>query len=145
MSIRVKQLALDFVLWSCEPQLSDDPIPWVSFPDVVMNLSLPENVALRATGGMKDVNDAGVRGIIVYRADAATFHAYERNCSFSPNEAGSTVNLHPSKAFFVDDSCGSSFSLAEGTPIGGPAWRPLRRYRATVSNNILTITEEVIN
>ena len=145
MFIRVRLLVVILVLGSCEPQMSDDPIPWVSFPDVVMNLSFPENIALRTDGGIREINDAGVRGIIVYRVNGTNFRAYERNCSFSPNAAGSTVNLHHSNLYFVDDSCGSSFTLDEGTPMGGPAWRPLRQYRATVSNNILTVTEEVIN
>lgn len=145
MTIRVKLLILGLVFASCEPQLSDDPIPWAAFPDVVMNLSLPENIAIRTDGGLKEVNSAGVRGIIVYRVSSTTFRAYERNCSFSPNEAGATVNVHSSRLYLVDDSCGSSFSLDQGTPTGGPAWRPLRQYRAIISNNILTITDETIN
>jgi len=145
MFIRVRLLIVVLLLLACEPQMSDDPIPWLSFPDIVMNLSFPENLSLRTDRGIKEINDAGVRGIIVYRIDATTFRAYERNCSFSPNAAGSTVNVHSSKLYLVDDSCGSSFTLEDGTPRGGPAWRPLRQYRATIANNILTVTQEVVN
>lgn len=145
MSIRVKVLCLILFLSSCEPQLSDDPIPMASFPEIVMNLNLPENIALRTDGGIKEENDGGVRGILVYRINSNTFRAYERNCSFSPNEAGATINVHSSNLYLIDHSCGSSFSLENGTPTGGPAWRPLRQYRTSVSSNVLTITDETIN
>ena len=125
--------------------MTDDPIPLLSFPEIVLNLSLPENAALRLDRGLKEVNSGGVRGIIVYRVNSTSFHAYERNCSFQPNEAGATINIHSSKLYFIDDSCGSSFSLEEGTPTGGPAWRPLRQYRTVFSNNTVTITDEAIN
>lgn len=129
----------------CEPQLTDDPIPLIAFNDVVINLGLPEYNNLRVDGGMKMINNAGVRGIIVYRSATNTFNAYERNCSYHPNEAGSTVDIDPSNLFFKDFSCGSQFSKEEGTPTGGPAWRPLRRYHTDVNGSILTITSEVIN
>ena len=145
MNIRAKLFVTGLILASCEPQMSDDPIPWVAFPEIVLNLSFPENTALRTDGGIREVNDGGVRGILVYRINASTFRAYERNCSFNPNEAGATVNIHTSRLYLIDHSCGSSFTLEEGTPTGGPAWRPLRQYRATVANNAVTITDEAIN
>jgi nitrite reductase/ring-hydroxylating ferredoxin subunit len=145
MSIRVSIILFLLALSSCEPQVTDDPIPWLSFPEILINLGLPEFNSLRQDGGIKEINDGGVRGIIVYRVNAYTYHAYERNCSFQPNSAGATVNVHSSKLYLIDDSCGSSFSLEEGTPTGGPAWRPLRQYRTILANNFLTITDEAIN
>ena len=145
MSIRVRIFAVALALAACEPQMSDDPIPWVSFPEVVVNLSLPEYVSLRTDGGHKEIHTAGVRGIIVYRVNQNTFRAYERNCTFSPNEAGATINIHSSGLYLIDHSCGSTFSFEQGTPTGGPAWRPLRQYRVVVANNTLTITDETIN
>lgn len=133
------------ILSRCEPQLSDDPIPLITFNDVVINLGLPEYNSLRVDGGIKLINNAGVRGIIIYRVGANAFNAYERNCSYHPNEAGSTVDVDPSNLFFKDFSCGSQFSKEEGTPMGGPAWRPLRRYHTDVAGSILTITSDVIN
>jgi nitrite reductase/ring-hydroxylating ferredoxin subunit len=133
------------LLSGCEPQMVDDPIPLTTFTDVVINLSLPEYSALRVDGGLKLFNNIGVRGVIVYRVNATTFHAYERNCSYHPNEAGSTVDIHTSNLFFQDFSCGSTFNLTEGQPTGGPAWRPLRQYHTDVTVNVLTITSDVIN
>lgn len=71
--------------------------------------------------------------------------AYERNCSFRPNEACATVDAHSSGLFMIDSCCNSNFSFTDGSPTGGPAWRPLNRYRTQLSGITLTITDEVIN
>ena len=138
-------IAWMLTLGACEPQLADDPIPLASFPDEVINLFLPEYSTLRVDGGYKEINKLGVRGIIVYRVNASTFRAYERNCSFQPNEACATVNVHVSNLFLTDPCCGSSFSFEEGTPTGGPAWRPLRQYRTQLSGSTLVVSDEIIN
>jgi len=130
---------------SCDPQLVDDPIPLVTFQDQVINLGLPAYTALRVDGGMMEFNNIGVRGVIVYRATGGIFIAYERNCSYHPNEAGSTVNIHSSRLYFEDPSCKSSFNLSDGQPTGGPAWRPLRQYHTDVVGGTLTITSDVVN
>jgi len=130
---------------ACEPQLTDNPIPLITFADVVINLSLPEYTALRVDGGFKLLNNIGVRGVILYRVSNTSFHAYERNCSYHPNEAGATVDIHSSNLFMQDFSCNSTFNFSEGQPQGGPAWRPLRQYHTDVTANVLTITSDVIN
>jgi hypothetical protein len=135
-------LSLSF---ACEPQLVDDPIPVASFQDEVINLSLPDYVALRVDGGYKLINNIGVRGVIVYRVDSKNFHAYERNCSYHPNEAGSTVSVHSSNLYLQDFSCNSTFNFEQGQPTGGPAWRPLRQYHTDVTGSVLTITSDIIN
>ena len=88
--------------------------------------------------------DGGVRGIILYRVDATTYLAYERNCSFQPNEACSTVDVHISKLYMFDSCCGSSFDFPNGFPLGGAAWRPLRQYRTRVNAEMLSITDEIV-
>jgi hypothetical protein len=131
------------IITSCDPQLTDDPIPIIAFQDVVMNLNLPEFQALRNDGGMLTAK-GGVRGLIVYRVNANLYRAYERNCSYHPNEAASTVDIHTSNLYLVDYSCGSQFSKDAGQPTGGPAWRPLRQYRTDVTGSTLTITSDAI-
>lgn len=148
MIIRISKI-LFFVgfLFSCEPNLVDDPIPLQSFDNVVINLSFPEFIDLNKDGGFKDISDqgAGVRGIIVYRNSATSFSAFEKNCSYTPNEACATVEVHSSGLFMIDPCCGSSFSFDDGLPSGGPAWRPLRQYRTQLNGSILTVTEEIVN
>jgi len=129
---------------ACTPNLSDDPVPFIPFVDIVINLNLPEFINLRSDGGYVLVN-GGVRGIILYRQNSSTYIAYERNCSFRPNEACATVNVHTSGLFMVDPCCNSNFNFSDGNPSGGPAWSPLVRYRTQLNGLTLTISSEVIN
>jgi nitrite reductase/ring-hydroxylating ferredoxin subunit len=130
---------------ACTRDLSDDPIPIVPFADVVINLNLPEYLGLQTVGGYKELSIGGVRGIIIYRVSSSGYIAYERNCSYRPNDACATVNAHSSGLFMVDPCCSSNFSFTDGSPTGGPAWRPLQQYRTRLSGSTLTISDEIIN
>lgn len=123
--------------------MSDDQIPYQPFPDIVFNLNLPDNFALKSKGSVKLVN-GGVRGIIIYCPEAGVYKAYERNCSFHPNDACATVNVDNSTLFMTDPCCGSTFEFATGNPTGGAAWRPLQQYRATYNGIDLIVTDEII-
>src|SRR5689334_19999406 len=79
---------------ACDPDVSDDPIPYVHFQDIVINLTLPSYIGLSSDGGYAYVN-GGVKGIIIYRKTNTTYFAYERNCTYHPYEAGSTVDVQP--------------------------------------------------
>lgn len=128
----------------CKQDLTDDAIPFVAFPDIIINLNLPEYAALRIDGGIY-LDAEGVRGIIVYRQNATTYLAYERNCSYRPNDACATVDIHASNLFMIDSCCNSSFDFDGGNPTGGPAWRPLRRYKSFLDGAQLTITPDSAN
>lgn len=136
-----KRLLLLLFLIACEPDLVDDPIPFQPFPDI--NIVIPNNPDLSSDGGNIEIN-GGVRGIILYRKNSTTFLAFERNCSYKPNDACATVEVHSSTLFMQDACCGSSFSF-EGIPTGGPAWRPLQQYQTSLSGNTVTITDQIIN
>lgn len=145
MNIRSSKLVILVLLafMYCSPDLSDDAIPYVNFSDIVMNLSLPEYSNLQ-TKGYQYINNGGVKGIIIYKASASIYYAYERNCSYSPNEACATVEVDASGLYMKDPCCGSLFNMA-GEPTGGPAWRPLRKYQTALNGNVLTITDEIAN
>lgn len=128
----------------CSSDPGDDAIPYVPFSEIVINLNLPAYTALKTDGGAMTI-EGGVRGIILYRVNAGTYLAYERNCSFQPNEACSTVDVHISNLYMFDSCCGSYFDFADGYPLGGPAWRPLRRYHTSVNSELLSITDEIVN
>ncbi|HEY0655291.1 MAG TPA: hypothetical protein VGD65_19290 [Chryseosolibacter sp.] len=130
---------------ACKPDIADDPIPYLSFGTIYINLNLPEYARLKTDGGYHYYDDAGVKGLIIYRKDASNYLVYERNCSYRPNEACATVNVHVSTLFMEDPCCGSVFDLATGNPTGGPAWRPLRRYYSAASGMNLTITDESLD
>lgn len=129
-------------LASCGRDLSDDAIPRTNFADIVINLSLPEYQSLNSNG-YKTIS-GGVRGIII-RKENSSYIAYERNCSYRPAEACATVDVHMSGLFMIDTCCGSNFNFSDGSPSGGPAWRPLNRYHTSLTGSTLTITDELIN
>lgn len=126
----------------------DDPIPFRNFETIVININLPSYNALKINGGFVTItefagNSVGIRGIIIYRENETTFHAFEQNCSFQPNDA--CANVEPFALFMQDACCGSTFNYPDGRPTGGLAWRPLGQYQTTFSGSTLTITSEVIN
>lgn len=133
---------LFFALMHCSPDLSDDAIPYVSFADIVINVSLPAYNDLNTKGYMNI--SGGVKGIILYKASASTYYAIERNCSFSPNDACATVEVDISGLYIKDACCGSTFTLI-GEPTSPPATRQLRHYQTSQSSNILTITDQIAN
>ena len=135
---------VSLILIACTPDLSDDPIPITAFTDIVINIGLPAYFSLQIDGGYKEIS-GGVRGIIIYRKNSTTYLAYERNCSYRPNEACATVDVHSSGLFMIDTCCNSSFGFDMGSPQGGPATRPLLQYRTQLLGSTLTITDEVIN
>jgi hypothetical protein len=147
LKIRQSRITTAFIalaLLSCSEDQSDDAIPYQPFSDIVINLDLPEYVALRSDGNSVYNNDGGVRGIIIHRVNANTFYAFERNCSYHPNDACATVGIDGSNLYLSDSCCGSMFNF-NGEPIGGPAWRPLRRYQTYANGSQLRITDEIAN
>ena len=131
-------------LLGCTPDMYDDPVPYQPFPDIQLNLNLPQNIGLKSVGATLSV-EGGVRGIIIYCLNTGVYRAYERNCTFHPNDACATVNVDASKLFMVDPCCGSNFEFSNGNPSGGVASRPLVQYSATYDGAVLRITDEVIN
>jgi hypothetical protein len=128
---------------SCKPDESDDEIPYVPFADININLGLPEFFPLQASGGYKLINEGGVKGIILYHHPGGEYYAFERNCSYHPNDACSTVDVDFTGVRMTDSCCGSSFNF-DGNPVNGPAWRPLRRYVTIHSANQVTITSDIV-
>jgi len=136
-------MPLVILMMDCSSDLSDDPIPYSAFSDIIVNLSLPENFTLQSDGNFKNIN-GGVKGIILYRLNANTFRAFERTCSYQPGDACATVEVHATLAYMHDTCCGSTFNF-EGEPRGGPAWRRLRQYEARVSGTEVIITDEILD
>lgn len=134
-------LFIILALLSCSPDLSDDAIPPASFPEISINLSLPEFNLLK-TKGYQNI-DGGIRGIILYRKNANQYYAIERNCSYHPNEACATVEVHSSGLYIIDPCCNSNFDF-EGNPTGGVAWRPLNKYATMLNGSTLTISDNTV-
>ena len=136
-------VGLLIMLGACEPDLSDDAIPWQPFDIIQINLNLPQYVSLRTDGGSMTI-DGGVRGIILYHKSGSEYIAYEANCSFQPNSACATVEVHASTLYMFCACCSSNFDFSTGYPTGGPAWRPLRQYSTSLNGSTLIITDEIV-
>lgn len=141
--ISVFVLGLLFIA-GCTPDLSDDAIPWQPFDVIQLNLSLPQYIGLRTDGSSQYISNGGVRGIIIYHESGSNYVSYEANCSFQPNSACATVEVHVSTLYMFCACCSSNFDLATGYPTGGPAWRPLNKYYTSLNGSTLTITDEII-
>jgi len=137
-------ILLTAFLVCCSPDLFDDPIPIIFFQPIEINLFDLQYADLNTIGYVYINSNAGVRGIILHKKNASTYLAFERNCSYQPNQACATVNVHTSNLFMEDVCCGSTFSW-DGLPTGGIAWRPLRQYQTILNGNLLTITDEILN
>jgi nitrite reductase/ring-hydroxylating ferredoxin subunit len=101
--------------------------------DFYVYLNQPSNINLNAVGGSVYFN-FGYRGIVVYRSGPSTFVAIERTCSYLPNEGTSQVSIDSTGLFLVDASCGSKFSMLDGSVSNGPATLPLRLYATDYDN-----------
>lgn len=124
-------------LWSCE-DMNTSGIPYapVNFQIVVSN---PDFVALQAVGGYVNIT-GGSRGIIIYRASPDEFRAYDRHCTFMPQE-GCRVTIDNTDIFAVcDQCCSSKFLIVDGSPVEGPAALGLLQYNTSFNGNVLWIT-----
>jgi hypothetical protein len=109
-----------------------------SFAPININLSYPQYQRLKLDGGYQYIDDGGMQGIILYRQDENTYIAYERLCSLDDEPP---VSVDGSGLFMK--GCNSTYSFSDGYPTGGPATRPLMKYRTSLTGNTLVITDEM--
>lgn len=122
---------------ACEPDVPEDPIPYALVNEQInLNSLLFED--LKIIGGSVELENVGVKGIIVYRVGRDDYRAFDRACSFRPSHACERVMVDESGLFMVDTCCSSTFDFF-GFPNSGPARWPLAEYRALVSGDNLLI------
>lgn len=109
-----------------------------SFAPININLTYPQYQRLKLDGGYHYIDDGGMQGIILYRQDENTYIAYERLCSLDDEPP---VSVDGSGLFMK--GCNSTYSFSDGYPTGGPATRPLMKYRTSLTGNTLVITDEM--
>jgi len=107
--------------------------------DIALDLNLPIYAPLNTVGNHIVVS-GGSLGIIVYRLSIDEFKAFDRHCTFNvPEQCRVTVDNSNIQAEDID-CCGSVFSIIDGTVQSGDAFVPLREYRTTFFNNVVSIT-----
>lgn len=114
-------------------------IPYVPV-NAVLYISDPVFNRLNVVGGWVYIN-GGSRGIIVYRRGLDDFIAYDRHCTFEPENSCGRVSVNQTQVQATDSCCGSEFILTDGSPTKGPANIPLQDYltsfdglRVSISN-----------
>ena len=83
--------------------------------------------------------NGGSKGIIIYRAANSEFKAFDRHCTYQPDNSCSLVSVEASNISAKDDCCGSQFLLTDGTVIKNPASLPLKQYQTSYDGAVLRI------
>lgn len=118
----------------------------VAFSPISVNLSFPQFQRLKMDGGYVYMDDAGMRGIIVYHVGENSFLAYDRACPYHPDAPCAQVQVDLSGLFLIERCCKSNFDFSNGQPTGGPCTRALFQYRIEIVNDTnFKITDEIIN
>jgi hypothetical protein len=117
---------------TCKKDTADDVIPNVPV-NFTVYLSLPEYSALNSIGNHATISSVGYRGIIVYRRALTEFVAFDLACPYDPTTG--TLTVDSSGVTMVHTTCGSKFSLYDGSKISGPTTRPMKPYNADYSAN----------
>jgi len=83
----------------------------------------------------------GIAGIILYRLDAMTFLAYDRACPYDWDLTADRLEVDPNVLTISHRTCGSTFSILDGTVIRGPSNYGLLPYKAVFNgHNKVTVT-----
>ncbi|MGI9542840.1 MAG: hypothetical protein ACR2MX_06240 [Cyclobacteriaceae bacterium] len=126
------------MLTGCSDNLPEDGIP-IAIVNRTINLTNQQFLPLQLVGGHVELNDEGVRGVVIYRQDQNTYRAFERNCSYQPLDSCARVEVETSGFFMIDNCCSSTFDF-NGFPTGGPATLPLREYFTFRDGIFLTVS-----
>jgi hypothetical protein len=129
-----------FFAGGCRSEFIEEPIPLVPV-NFNINLMNPQFLDLQDLGWVY-LNNEGVRGVVIIKKSPGDYLVLDRNCSFRPNDACATVDMHPSGFYLIDTCCGSTFDL-DGFPSSGPAINPLRNYFVRLEGDYLHVTNEL--
>ncbi|TND01840.1 MAG: hypothetical protein FD123_4216 [Bacteroidetes bacterium] len=112
-------------------------VPYVPV-NITMYVTDPQFVNLNAVGGWVYIT-GGYRGILLYRKSQTEFAAYERACTFDPENTDEYVKMDANNIEAVDSHCGSRFLITDGSVTQGPAGVPLKTYQTHFDGTVLTI------
>jgi nitrite reductase/ring-hydroxylating ferredoxin subunit len=103
--------------------------------DITIAIDLPLYSTLENPGGWVYLQ-GGSEGIVVYRIGIDEFSAFDRHCTFQV-ENRCRVDVDEDTNVSVDDyaCCNAAFNLLDGSPMSGPATRPLLRYQTIFNVN----------
>ena len=138
MRLYILTFLFSFLFISCDNQDNGAIIPFVPVYEQIDYNSII-NKELWNTGGYKEINDAGYKGLIIYRESSNNFRVFDQACSYDPLESCSKVVVDESGLFLIDKCCNSTFNFS-GIPTGGPAFKPLLEYNTHIEGNFLIVS-----
>ncbi len=121
-------LILSFICFLSVNQSCDkeDRIPYV-YVNFQIYPDLPQFMSLKTPGNHLKVT-GGVKGIILYCQFLDEYNAYERNCPYDPYAANAVLDVDSTGLFLECNSCGSIFSLYDGTQVNTESKYPVLQY-----------------
>jgi nitrite reductase/ring-hydroxylating ferredoxin subunit len=119
---------------SCKKE-NTQQIPYVS-----VNLTLSANELLQIPLSSTKSYPGGNDSIYIFHADLNTYNAYDRLCTYFPNDTSRIVTDVAGGTTATCPRCGSKYELIFGSIIKGPARYPLRQYQTTVLGGRLYVT-----
>jgi nitrite reductase/ring-hydroxylating ferredoxin subunit len=129
--------ALLITPFGCKKDAVKTPIPYASV-DIYIYTSNPSFISISVVGGWTYVA-GGVRGILIFRKSNTEFIAYDRNCTYQPEDPCSTVVVDKSNIIAKDTCCHSEFLMTDGSVLKAPASLPLKVYNNTFDGSVLHI------
>lgn len=109
-------------------------------PNVPVNFYIqPNTIDFISAGMWRSYDTEGYRGVLIYRLDQYTFLAYEKTCSYDPEESCAKVEVDQTTFTLLDSCCMSRFKIIDGDAMDGPATMPLLQYFTDFDGNYLHI------
>ena len=114
-----------------------------NIPDAPVNFTIeiddPLFLDLAVIGNHVFIKNAGVNGIIIYRSGINEFIAYDRTCTYKPEENCAVIDDENLMGYVQCPCCGSKFSLAYSYPTEGEATRSLKKYNTNFDGTFLHV------
>ena len=126
-----------FTYTSCNKD-EEDLIPYV-YVNFAINPGSIEYGDLDIPGNFAYVT-GGYRGIVIYHYTQDQFIAYDRACTFDPQDPDARVEVGEGLMIMECPVCGSKYLLVNGDRFDGPAIRPLRIYQTHYDGNTLYVS-----
>ena len=135
--ITFKIVLVVLILSTCACKKEESLIPNVPV-NITLYVSDPAFVDLNAVTGWTYLW-GGSRGILVYRRSNEEFMAYDRHCTYQPENSCGTIMMETSGFTAIDTCCGSIFLVTDGSVNSGPATLPLKQYQTDFDGTRLLI------
>ncbi|MCK5822874.1 MAG: Rieske 2Fe-2S domain-containing protein [Bacteroidales bacterium] len=104
-----------------------------------INIDDPLYLDLAVVGNHVFLKNVGVNGLIIYRLGINEFIAYDRTCTYKPEDNCAVVSDENSTVLVKCPCCGSKFSLDYGYATEGKATRPLKKYNTNFDGSFLHV------